>query len=261
MKLLFSGISSNLLRYLLPRFIADKDRVYITDNLNFTKIINREQFDYIIIDIDNLEFDIFTYVENKSIKAKWIFYSYQYDEKYIDILRSKGILCSLSKNIHPEYLYFKIRSVIDKEEPDAIVYKRKFFRAEVENFENVRATLYLPTIKNPIFARIKQISIIGMHLILPDLGDYVLIKENTFLSSIFLRLNGYRFEVSGRVIKKNSINGVIILFEKLDNFAMRQISNYIYKKMEKYLKSLKDSMKNIEEAESKNSFTEALAVN
>lgn len=252
MKLLLSGLSETLLRYLLPKFIRDGDKVYITDNIHFPKVIKRDDFDYVLIDVDFLDYDIFSYISDFSIKSNWIFYSYKYDDKYIETLQRKGVKCALSKNIHPDYLYLKIRSIIDNKNCNFMNLRRKYYRAEVESSENVRATLYLPTIKNPINAKIKQLSILGMHILLHDIGDYILIRENTVISNIFLKLNGYRLELTGYVIKKSITKGVIVIFESMDNFARDHIGKYIFKKMEYYVKSLNTATRLQEQAERKN---------
>ena len=247
MKVLFAGLSENILRFLLPQFLSEKYKIFLCNAQDLSKALSCEQYDYILVDSDNVEYDIISLMKNYSIKheTKWVFYSYQFSDDYINKLKRNGVFAALSKNIHPDFLFFKLRKIFENTDEEFLNLRRKFFRVDISEKENAKVTFNLPTIRQPVFGLAKQISRIGMHVTLDKASDCALFHEGLSISEIFLRLNGYRLEVMGKVIKKYSSGGVVLLFSDMDDFSKNQLGKYIYRKIDEHLSRQYQSIKKV----------------
>ncbi len=236
MKVLFLMFHDSILRYLVPKLISAGEDVYAANKNNFHSILSENSFDYVIIDIDNCNFNILDLIKEFSRKKQinWIMYTYHYDETFIEILKNEKIKGVLSKNIHPEYLHYKIQNIL-YEKKEFLNLRRKFYRANVEPQDNVKVYLHLPTLRTPIFGMAKELSIIGMHVALNTPGEIICFREGLYLSKIFLSLNGHRLFLSGKIIRLCPENGMVLLFDKMNNFAHEKIAKYIYKSIDNYL--------------------------
>lgn len=234
------------MKFLLPNFIADGENVYYAHNVKEAiNILGKYKIDYLLIDVENFDFDSISFckIAKSKFDAKIILYSYHNSDNFCDLLEKNKISAFLSKNIHPESIYIKIKSIIYGLDENFIKKRRKYFRVDIEPTENAKLTLYLPTIKKPVSGFAEQISQIGISGKLNNPSDYSLFREGTFLSKIFVRLNGYRIQFSGKVIKKSSECGLVIMFNDIDNFCCQQISRYIYEKVGSYKERLEKEHK------------------
>ncbi len=235
MKILFIAFSESIMRFLVPEIIANGEQAYVVNTMDgLLKVLKQHSFDYVVIDIDNCNFDASSFMSSLSNirETKWIFYSYQYESTFIDYFRKFGLKGMLSKNIHPEYLYLKLMKILNSTSKELIISKRKYYRIYVKPSENVEVNIFLPTIIRAVKGKAKQISKIGMQVALKKFDDILLIREGQYLSKVTIRLNGYRLELTGKVIKKDNANSLVLMFDKMDNHTYNNISKYIYKKME-----------------------------
>ncbi len=245
MKILFLMFHDSVLRFLVPKLISSGEEVYAANKGNYNALLNSMDFNYIVVDYDNCGFDVISLMKkiSKENNAEWIYYTYQYDELFIDVLKNEKVKGVLSKNIHPEYLVYKLKNILYNEKQDFIQLRRKFYRANIEPKDNVKVTLYLPTIKTPIFGKARELSILGMHIILENPADIILFREGLYLSRIYLSLNGFRLNLSGKIIRQSNEGGMVFLFDKMDNFTHDHVAKYIYKSIDNYLLKIRSKSK------------------
>jgi hypothetical protein len=194
-------------------------------------------FDFVIVDIDNCDIDIVDFVKKSgfSYNVKWIFFTYRHEDWFLELVKKKGVFGVLSKNIHPDSLYIKLKKMIYEENESFSVYRRKYYRADIASSQNSKVTIYVPTVKRPIFGKAVQLSIIGMQVGIKGLSNYTILREGQFLTDMYLHLNGYRLEVDGKIIKKDAEKGIVVLFSKMKEFVHDEIARFIYKNIESYL--------------------------
>ena len=241
MRLFFVGFYKSVLGFLMPKLISDGEEVfYASSEAQAFKILDKYDFDYVFVDIDNVNFDIVNFMNKHSTKynVKWIFYSYLYEENFIKYLKNLGLRAFLSKNIHPECLYIKIRCMLHNNDEDFLVFRRKYYRVDVEPNDRTVVRIWLPTVKHPIIGKLNQISMIGAQIRLIYAAELELIRKNQYLSRALFKMNGRSVEVSGKVIHRSVEKGVVLMFNELNSFAHEYISRFIYGKMEKYLEVL-----------------------
>jgi DNA-binding response OmpR family regulator len=239
MKTLLLGFYESVNRFLVPKLIAEKEIVYVVHSLSATvNVLDKERIDCIIVDIDNCPFDVLNFMSTSKYKdINWIFYSYQHDEEFLHLIKEHGVKGFLSKNIHPDYLFIKIMSILKNNDHFFDVHRRKYYRVQIEPGERARVEFYIPTIKKPIICKPKQLSVIGMQVILFKPNDIVFFREGQYFSNVTLKLNGYRLKLTGKVLKIVD-NNIVLLFDKMDNYSREHLIKYIYQKMDVYLKEL-----------------------
>ena len=241
MKLLFVCFYENIIRFLMPSLLSGNEEVYVARNTrDALAVLAKSDFDFVIVDIDNCDVDVVDFVKKSgfSYNVKWIFFTYRHEDWFLDLVKRKGIFGVLSKNIHPDSLYIKLKKMIYEEKEGFSVYRRKYYRADIASSQNSKVTIYVPTVKRPLFGKVIQLSIIGMQVRFKGLSNFSILREGQFLTDIYLSLNGYRLELAGKIIKVDGEKGIVILFSKMKEFVHDEIARFIYRDIENYLSKI-----------------------